>query len=413
MFEVRESEYNKQSTEPASTRQSVHFMPSLSSKPSYLNQPGDKTRNGVRADTLRHMEFIFEKALWKQPLNDNDIACLLATPPGKPLNRLFTVARALRERAFENQVFLYGFVYFSTYCQNYCQFCLYRKFNNAAPRYRKSISATIDAARTLEDEGVHLIDLTMGEDPYYLQQDGETLLELVARFREAVDLPIMVSPGVLKTQSLSEMARQGVDWYACYQETFNERHFVQLRSRQSFNRRIEAKKQARQFGLLIEEGLLLGIDESHGDIVLALRNMETLNASQVRAMTFRPQPGTPMANWQVPNSIDELRTIATLRLCFPDRLIPASLDVDGPQGLRDRLIAGANVVTSLIPPQHKLAGVSKARLGIEEGERTVSAMVPLIERLGLRTNSVSAYKQWLQKEKWRVGRQDRVDSKSM
>ena len=76
--------------------------------------------------------------------------------------------------------------------------------------------------------------------------------------------------------------------------------------------------------------------------------METLHASQVRAMTFRPQCGTPMANWREPDPLDELRTIATFRICFPDRLIPASLDVDGLQGLRARLDAGANVVTSVI-----------------------------------------------------------------
>ena len=35
-------------------------------------------------------------------------------------------------------VFLYGFVYFSTYCRNECAFCFYRADNDESPRYRKT-----------------------------------------------------------------------------------------------------------------------------------------------------------------------------------------------------------------------------------------------------------------------------------
>lgn len=307
---------------------------------------------------MKRFEYVFEKVFCGEILEDSDVTCLFATPPGKQLERLFAAAQAQRERAFGDQIFLYGFIYFSTYCQNHCQFCMYRHGNQEAPRYRKSIESIIDVARALEDKGVHLIDLTMGEDPCYLERNGEMVVELVVRFREAIDLPMMLSPGVLSSQLLVEIANQGVDWYACYQETFNRRLFMRLRKGQNFDKRLRAKVYAREAGLLIEEGLLLGAGETCDDLVMSLRNMETLAASQMRAMTFRPQPGTPMAHWQVPDRLDELRTIATLRLLFPDRLIPASLDVDGIQGLRDRLLAGANVVTSLIPPQHRLAGVS-------------------------------------------------------
>jgi methylornithine synthase len=367
----------------------------------------------VAVNTRTSFEHALERATSGESLTDNEVACLLATPPGEPLERLFAAAQVMKERAFGDQIFLYGFVYFSTYCQNHCQFCMYRYGNEEAPRYRKSIEAIMDVARALEDDGVHLIDLTMGEDPWYLQQNGEMLIELVVRFREAVDLPIMLSPGVLSSQLLVEIANKGVDWYACYQETFNKRLFISLRKGQNFIRRLKTKVQAREAGLLIEEGLLLGVGENGDDLVLALRNMEILGASQLRAMTFRPQPGTPMGQWQVPEMLNELRTIAVFRLLFPDRLIPASLDVDGIEGLKSRILAGANVVTSLIPPYHKFAGVSRAWLGIEEGKRAVAAATNIIERLGLRRAPLSMYRQWIQKEKRRVGRQDRMDSKSM
>ena len=73
-----------------------------------------------------------------------------------------------------------------------------------------------------------------------------------------------------------------------------------------------------------------------------------------------------------------------MRLAMPDRFIPASLDVDGIAGLERRLQAGANVVTSIVPPTVGLAGVSQAELDIDEGYRTVHRVLPHLERLGLR-----------------------------
>ncbi len=78
--------------------------------------------------------------------------------------------------------------------------------------------------------------------------------------------------------------------------------------------------------------------------------MREIGADQVRVMTFVPQEGTPMAGRAAPDSTREMVVIAVLRLAFPDRLIPASLDVGGLAGLKMRLDAGANVVTSLAVP---------------------------------------------------------------
>ncbi len=119
-----------------------------------------------------------------------------------------------------------------------------------------------------------------------------------------------------------------------------------------------------------------------------------------------------MANWQAPDSLDELRLIATLRLCFPDKLIPASLDVDGLDGLRARLNAGANVVTSVIPPRHGLAGVSRARSDIEDSQRTVSSVASVIKGLGLKIAPILTYQRWIKKEKRRFFRQDQTDFRS-
>ena len=112
-------------------------------------------------------------------------------------------------------------------------------------------------------------------------------------------------------------------------------------------------------------------------------------------MTFVPQAGTPLEDVVPAGDLDELLTIAVLRLAVPDALIPASLDVDGIAGLERRLDAGANVVTSIVPPTRGLAGVSQSELDIEEGYRTVEGVLPHLERLGLRAGTVDEYRAWL------------------
>ena len=72
-----------------------------------------------------------------------------------------------------------------------------------------------------------------------------------------------------------------------------------------------------------------------------------------------------------------------LRLAFSDRLIPASLDVEGLEGLQLRLDAGANVVTSLIAPGCRADRGRQSHEGDQDSLRMPSAVSPVLSRCGL------------------------------
>ena len=91
----------------------------------------------------------------------------------------------------------------------------------------------------------------------------------------------------------------------------------------------------------------------------------------------------------------ELRALAAMRLLMPDRLVPASLDVDGLAGLTMRLQAGANVVTSLVPSGRGFAGVASRELDIDNERRGVAAVRTVLDRLGLEAASPGDYARWL------------------
>jgi methylornithine synthase len=324
------------------------------------------------------------------------------------MEELFTTARKVRARYSGDRVFLYGFLYLSTYCRNDCHFCFYRKSNLDSLRYRKSHDQIVEAARMLAESGVHLIDLTMGEDPLYLDGDGfEVLAVIVASVAAATGLPVMISPGVMGQEALELFKESGASWYACYQETYERSRFDTIRPGQDFDARLEAKKIAREVGLLTEDGILSGLGESRADVVHSLAAMGALDTDQLRAMSFVPQPGTPLSDHPPAVFDEELKIIAVMRLLFPDRLIPASLDVGGLAGLKDRLNAGANVVTSLVLPGEGLAGVAQSSLDIDDARRTVSSVEPVLQECGLTAATPAEYQRWVDERK-RLINDDRV-----
>ena len=350
------------------------------------------TRNGHR-----EVSAIVERALGGEHIRRPEIETLLAVDDPATAAVLFEGAQALRERHFGRKVFLYGFVYFSTYCRNRCTFCFYRRGNEGSPRYRKTPEEVVAIARGLAESGVHLIDLTMGEDPrIHDLEDYGVVAELVGEVRRAARVPVMVSPGVVPVGALRAMHAAGADWYACYQETHTPGLYDHLRPGQDYLERAAARSEALGVGLHVEDGILLGVGESVADRARSLVTMRAQGVQQVRVMGFVPQAGTPLAGREMPSLLAELVTLATMRLTMPDRLIPASLDIDGLRGLEARLRAGANVVTSIIPPESGLAGVSQSKLDIDEGFRTVAGVERHLAPLGLETATIGEYMSWLQ-----------------
>ena len=322
-------------------------------------------------------------------MNDINVDILHYLEHPEEKEALFERARAEREARFGSEVFAYGFDYFSTYCRNECAFCLYRNGNNEAPRYRHETDNVVRTAVQLAESGVHVIDLTMGEDPRYVA-NPEMLAELVESVRKATGRPIMLSPGVVDPESLPMLLDAGVTWLALYQETFDRQAYANLRRGQDFDVRLNVKKDAVETGLLVEEGLLTGWGDTAAQAAASLVEMDAAQPSQVRAMTFVPQAGTPLANLPARSSERELIMIALMRLLYPEKLIPASLDVEGPAGLLARLNAGANVITSIISPGFGLEGVARNR-DIEDGGRTLAQIAPTIEQAGLALASQSRY----------------------
>ncbi len=349
---------------------------------------------------MMNLDKILEKAMQNSWLAEEEIVQLLRVTEPSQRKQLYAAARTVRNREFGDTVFLYGFVYFSTHCKNDCSFCYYRQSNSDCVRYRKTKEEIVEISAALAASGVDLIDLTMGEDPHFHNNFAGTqrLIEVVRQVKQKTNLPLMISPGLVTQETLRQLKQAGADWYACYQETHNRQLFAKLRVNQNYAERWNSKTAAKSIGMLVEEGLLVGVGDQAEDAANSFMAMRKLGAEQVRTMSFVPQKGTPLYHVKPQGNTRELNIIAVMRILFPDRLIPASLDVEGIEGLKERLDAGANVVTSIIPPASGLVGVSQSTRDIQEGYRTVEGIKPILTECGLTVSAPEEYRDWMNRK---------------
>lgn len=332
----------------------------------------------------------------------NKAYAMLSSSLNLPIKELYSQACKVRDSFWGNKIFVYGFLYLSTFCKNNCAFCQYRSSNKNEERYRKTLQELLEAGKRLADDGVHLLDLTLGEDLHYIAEENFFRLEeIVSELHTKIGLPIMVSPGVITKEQLQKLKKAGASWYACYQETHDRELFKNLRLNQDFNIRKQARLNAKEAGLLVEDGLLTGVGEDNDILLHSIEEMYGEPLSQVRAMSYVPHectfPSTAGDTLEERRE-HELKAIALMRILMPNRLIPASLDVDGLEGLTMRLNAGANVVTSIVPSGWGFAGVASKELDIDNNNRSVRAVRKKAEELGLQIATADEYAMWIKEQ---------------
>ncbi|WP_340820015.1 methylornithine synthase PylB [Methanolobus sp. WCC4] len=329
-------------------------------------------------------------------LTDDDLRELLSLTEEEDIEKLHYVARKVRDHFFSNRVFLYSFVYFSTHCRNNCAFCYYNRCNDIE-RYRLDMDEIRSIARAVKNENIHMVDLTMGEDPYF-HNDPERFVDVVRAVKEETGLPIMISPGVMDDETLTRLHENGANFLALYQETHDKDLYQKLRVGQSFNERNHAREFAKNIGYCVEDGILTGVGNDIASTIKSLRGMEKGQPDMVRVMTFVPQEGTPLEKVDQESSLSELKIISVLRLMFPDRLIPASLDLEGIDGMVHRLNAGANVVTSIISSDSSLEGVVNYDRELEERDRDSRSVIKRLRTMGMEPASQAEFNRIIEKQ---------------
>jgi biotin synthase len=136
----------------------------------------------------------------------------------------------------------------------------------------------------------------------------------------ALGLSPCATLGTLTRDQLRSLKHAGLHRYHHNIETSRE-HFPEICSTHTFDDRTELLKEARDIGLSVCSGGILGMGESMQDRVSMAFTLRELDVDSVPINFLMPVPGTPLAAATPIPPLEALHAIALFRLILPDKEI--------------------------------------------------------------------------------------------
>ncbi len=163
----------------------------------------------------------------------------------------------------------------------------------------------------------------------------------------ALGLESCASLGKLTEQQAAQLKQAGLDYYNHNIDTSPE-HYANIVSTHTFDERLQTLQYVREAGINVCSGGILGMGETRADrasFIHQLANLATPPES-VPINQLVPIPGTPLADTNILDPIEFVRTIAVARITMPTSYVRLSA---GRHTMSDELqalcfIAGANSV---------------------------------------------------------------------
>ena len=196
-----------------------------------------------RAEPARPLEEILQAAERGEGLSAGDAASLFAAAPHPDIREEVRArANRVRQRFAPGVVEFIIPVYLTSFCQNECLYCGYRRSNPIAERIRLGLE---DFERQLDlilSWGHRQIELVLSDDPEF---SPTTLARYVAATRRKLEargggVVALCSP-VYQPEDYVRLREAGLDWVVEWQETYHQPHFDRWHSSASPKRNFEAR----------------------------------------------------------------------------------------------------------------------------------------------------------------------------
>ena len=143
------------------------------------------------------------------------------------------------------------------------------------------------------------------------------LIEMIQGVND-LGLETCMTLGMLKEVQAQQLSKAGLDYYNHNIDT-SEEHYGQVVTTRNFNDRLETLNQARQAGLKLCTGGILGMGESRADRVSMLQTLAQMSPhpESVPINRLVPIKGTPLENVERINDEEWIRTLAVARILMP------------------------------------------------------------------------------------------------
>ncbi|MEO7982375.1 MAG: biotin synthase BioB [Sporichthyaceae bacterium] len=279
-------------------------------------------------------------------LDEGQVLAVLRLPDSD-LPDLLQLAHEVRLRWCGPEVEVEGIVSVKTGgCPEDCHFCSQSGLFPSPVRAAwldipSLVKAAVETAATGATEFC-VVAAVRGPDQRLMTQ----MREGVAAIREAVDIQVAASLGMLTQEQVDDLADMGIHRYNHNLETARS-YFPNVVTTHTWEERWQTLTMVRAAGMEVCCGGIVGMGESLEQRAELAGQLAELEPDEVPLNFLNPRPGTPFGDLPVMSGPDALRTIAAFRLALPRTILRYAGGREitlGDLGTRDGMLGGINAV---------------------------------------------------------------------
>ena len=297
--------------------------------------------DGEIRDTLKYavehrddralIEEILTKAAEGKGISHREAAVLIEVQDKEVEERIFHIARQIKERIYGNRIVMFAPLYLSNYCVNGCVYCPYHAKNRTIPRRKLTQEEIRREVIALQDMGHKRLALETGEHPTmspieYVLESIDTIYSV--HHKNGAIRRVNVNIAATTVENYTRLKDAGIGTYILFEETYDREAYERLHPtgpKSDWAYHTEAMDRAMLGGIDdVGIGALFGLSNYRYDLVGRLRHAEHLEARfGVGPHTIsvpRIRPADDIDPRDFPDAVtDEVfrRIVAVLRLAVP------------------------------------------------------------------------------------------------
>lgn len=232
------------------------------------------------------IESIIEKAKALKGISHREASVLLACELDEENEKVFQLAREIKEKFYGNRIVMFAPLYLSNYCVNGCTYCPYHNGNKRIRRKQLSQEEIVKEVMALQDMGHKRLALETGEDPVncpidYVLESIKTIYGI--KHKNGAIRRVNVNIAATTVENYGKLKEAGIGTYILFQETYNKEAYEQLHPtgpKHNYAYHTEAMDRAMEGGIDdVGIGVLFGLNMYRYDFAGILMHAEHLEAA--------------------------------------------------------------------------------------------------------------------------------------
>ena len=232
------------------------------------------------------IEDLIERARDCKGLTHREAAVLLECNQEDLNEKMFDLAREIKQNFYGNRIVMFAPLYLSNYCVNGCVYCPYHYKNKHIARKKLTQEEIKKEVIALQDMGHKRLALETGEDPVnnpieYVLESIKTIYSI--KHKNGAIRRVNVNIAATTVENYRKLKEAGIGTYILFQETYNKKAYEELHPtgpKHDYAYHTEAMDRAMEGGIDdVGCGVLFGLNMYRYDFVGLLMHAEHLEAT--------------------------------------------------------------------------------------------------------------------------------------